>query len=176
MTIAINSVNDSTDVTTLTGQRGRLAGEKEAKICRMYGCSLSDEETLFETSNVKFFEGPPQRDGLTQGQLGVNIDLFRQIKDHYNKAKENIACRVLADICQDIQDNGYIGRMDDSAERLNSTNNTIQRWRSRFADNGLLKRHNLNGRYSVDPKVAIRVGSDGELVKPVTEKKAVFKF
>lgn len=106
----------------------------------------------------------------------MNIDLFRQIKDHYNKAKENIACRVLADICQDIQDNGYIGRMDDSAERLDSTNNTVQRWRSRFADNGLLKRHNLNGRFSVDPKVAIRVGSDGELVKPTAEKKAVFKF
>lgn len=176
MTITSISAKDSTVVTRLDGQKGRHIGEKGAGTCDIHRCTVLDEETLFETSDVVFFDGPPERDDLKPGQLGVNLDLFRQIKLHYNKAKENIACRVLADICQDIQDNGYIGRMDDSAERLSTTINTVQRWRSRFADNGLLKRHNLNGRYSVDPKVAIRIGEDSNAIKPPTEKKAVFKF
>lgn len=142
----------------------------------MHRCTVSDEEALFETKDVTFFDGPPQIDELAPSQLGVNIDLFRQVRDHYKKAKENIACRVLADICQDIQDSGYIGRMDDSATRLSTTTVTIQRWRSRFADAGLLKRQNRNGLYSVDPKVAIRLNDQGEMIKPTNERKAVFKF
>lgn len=176
MTITINSVNESTGVTTLDGQKGRHIGEKGVEICWMHGCALSEEKTLFDANNVKYFEGPPQKDELAPDQLGVNIDLFRQVKEHYNKAKENIACRVLADICQDIQDSGFIGRMDDSAERLSTTTVTIQRWRSRFADAGLLKRQNRNGLYSVDPKVAIRLNAQGDMIKPANERKAVFKF
>jgi len=137
---------------------------------------LIEEKTLFTASAVKFFEGPPDVEALQPSELGVNIDLFRQVKVHYNKAKENIACRVLADICQDIQDSGYLGRMDDSAERLSSTVVTVQRWRSRFADTGLLKRQNRNGLYSVDPKVAVRMDAEGAVIKPTTEKKAIFKF
>ena len=83
---------------------------------------------------------------------------------------------MLADICQDIQDSGYLGRMDDSAERLSTTVVTVQRWRSRFADTGLLKRQNRNGLYSVDPKVAIRMDADGNVIKPTSDKKAIFKF
>ena len=176
MTKTFNSVNDSTDVTTLDGQKGRHTGETGVGTCQMHGCTVSDEETLFEAKNVKFFEGPPQSKDLTPDHLGVNIDLFRQVKEHYNKAKENIACRVLADICQDIQETGFIGRMDDSAERLSTTTVTIQRWRSRFADAGLLKRQNRNGLYSVDPKVAIRLDAKGDIIKPANERKAVFKF
>lgn len=137
---------------------------------------MVEEKSLFDATSVKLFEGPPEADALQPGELGVNIDLFRQVKAHYNKAKENIACRVLADICQDIQDRGYLGRMDDSAARLSSTVVTVQRWRSRFADNGLLKRQNRNGLYSVDPKVAVRMDVKGAIIKPATEKKAVFKF
>ena len=88
---------------------------------------LTEEKELFGTTPVTFFEGPPDATALKPGDLGVNIDLFRQVKTHYNKAKENIACRVLADICQDIQDSGYLGRMDDSAERLSTTVVTVQR-------------------------------------------------
>jgi hypothetical protein len=137
---------------------------------------LIEEKALFTVSTVKFFDGPPETEALQPGDLGVNIDLFRQVKVHYNKAKENIACRVLADICQDIQDSGYLGRMDDSAERLSTTVVTVQRWRSRFADTGLLKRQNRNGLYSVDPKVAVRIDAEGAIIKPTTEKKAIFKF
>lgn len=137
---------------------------------------MVEEEALFDAPCVRFFEGPPEADSLKPGELGVNIDLFRQVKVHYNKAKENIACRVLADICQDIQDSGYLGRMDDSATRLSSTVVTVQRWRSRFADTGLLKRQNRNGLYSVDPKVAIRMDAEGAIIKPATERKAVFRF
>lgn len=137
---------------------------------------MVEEKSLFATTSVQFFEGPPESEALKPGELGVNIDLFRQVKAHYNKAKENIACRVLADICQDIQASGYLGRMDDSAERLSSTIVTVQRWRSRFADNGLLKRQNRNGLYSVDPKVAVRMDAEGMIIKPTSEKKAVFKF
>ena len=135
-----------------------------------------DEDTLFDTNLVTFFEGPPQADELKPGQLGVNIDIFRQVRNHYRKTKENLACRVLADACQDIQDNGYIGRIDDSAERLSASFSAVQRWRGRFADNGLLKRHNWNGRLSVDPKVAILIGEDGKPVKPMNEKKGIFTF
>ena len=135
-----------------------------------------EEKTLFETSSVKFFEGPPIVEDLEAGELGVNIDLFRQIRDHYRKAKENIPCRVLADICQDIQPNGYIGRVDDSATRLSTALTTVQRWRSRFAENGLLRRHNWNGRFSVDPKVAILIDKDGKMVKPPKQGKGVFTF
>ena len=137
---------------------------------------LTEEKALFGATPVTFFEGPPDVAGLKPGDLGVNIDLFRQVKIHYNKAKENIACRVLADICQDIRDSGYLGRMDDSAARLSTTVVTVQRWRSRFADTGLLKRQNRNGLYSVDPKVAIRMGADGAAIKPTSDKKAIFKF
>ena len=137
---------------------------------------LTEEKALFSATPVTFFEGPPDATALKPGDLGVNIDLFRQVKTHYNKAKENIACRVLADICQDIQDSGYLGRMDDSAERLSTSVVTVQRWRSRFADTGLLKRQNRNGLYSVDPKVAIRVDADGAAIKPTSDKKAIFKF
>ncbi len=137
---------------------------------------LTDEKTLFGATPVTFFEGPPDAEALEPGELGVNIDLFRQVKSHYTKAKENIACRVLADICQDIRDSGYLGRMDDSAARLSTTVVTVQRWRSRFADNGLLKRENRNGLYSVDPKVAIRKDADGVVIKPKSEKKAIFRF
>ena len=140
------------------------------------GRLVIEEKALFGASPVTFFEGPPDATVLKPGNLGVNIDLFRQVKSHYNKAKENIACRVLADICQDIQDSGYLGRMDDSAARLSTTVVTVQRWRSRFADNGLLKRQNRNGLYSVDPKVALRMDADGAIVKPTSEKKAIFKF
>lgn len=144
--------------------------------CGIDECILTDEKTLFDARPVTFFEGPPDADALGPGELGVNIDLFRQVKSHYNKAKENIACRVLADICQDIQDSGYLGRMDDSAARLSSTVVTVQRWRSRFADNGLLMRENRNGLYSVDPKVAIRKDAEGVVIKPTSAKKAIFKF
>jgi hypothetical protein len=137
---------------------------------------LTEKKALFGATPVTFFEGPPDATALKPGDLGVNIDLFRQVKTHYNKAKENIACRVLADICQDIRDSGYLGRMDDSAERLSTTVVTVQRWRSRFADTGLLKRQNRNGLYSVDPKVAIRMDADGNVIKPTSDKKAIFKF
>jgi len=137
---------------------------------------LTEEKALFGATPVTFFEGPPDATALKPGDLGVNIDLFRQVKSHYNKAKENIACRVLADICQDIQESGYLGRMDDSAERLSTTVVTVQRWRSRFADTGLLKRQNRNGLYSVDPKVAIRINEDSDVIKPTSDKKAIFKF
>ena len=137
---------------------------------------LTEEKALFGATPVKFFEGPPDAAALRPGDLGVNIDLFRQVKTHYNKAKENIACRVLADICLDIQDSGYLGRMDDSAARLSTTVVTVQRWRSRFADTGLLKRQNRNGLYSVDLKVAIRINEDGAAIKPTSDKKAIFKF
>jgi hypothetical protein len=137
---------------------------------------LTEEKALFGTNPVTFFQGPPDATALKPGDLGVNLDLFRQVKVHYNKAKENIACRVLADICQDIRESGYLGRMDDSAERLSTTVVTVQRWRSRFADTGLLKRQNRNGLYSVDPKVAIRINEDGTAIKPTSDKKAIFKF
>jgi len=137
---------------------------------------LTEEKALFGATPVAFFEGPPDATALKPGDLGVNLDLFRQVKTHYNKAKENIACRVLADICQDIRESGYLGRMDDSAERLSTTVVTVQRWRSRFADTGLLKRQNRNGLYSVDPKVAIRINEDGDVIKPTSDKKAIFKF
>lgn len=147
-----------------------------AKPCGIDGCLVIEEKELFGTNPVTFFQGPPDATALKPGDLGVNIDLFRQVKVHYNKAKENIACRVLADICQDIQDSGYLGRMDDSAARLSTTVVTVQRWRSRFADTGLLKRQNRNGLYSVDPKVAIRMNSEGAAIKPTSDKKAIFKF
>ena len=137
---------------------------------------MSDAKDLFDANNVKFFDGAPQREALEPGELGVNIDLFRQIRDHYHKAKENIACRVLADICQDIKDNGYIGRADDCVERLSTAPSTVQRWRHRFVENGFLIRHNLNGRFSVDPKVAMRIDKDGKVIKPTSESKANFRF
>ncbi len=136
---------------------------------------MVDQEALFEATNVTFFDGPPHAEELVAGQLGVNIDVFRQIKDHYRKAKGNIPCRILADICQDIQKSGYIGRLDDSAERLETTRNTVQRWRTRFADNGLLQRHNNNGRYSVDPRVGILMDKDGKVVRPSSDGQ-LFKF
>lgn len=137
---------------------------------------MSNAEQLFDGEHVRFFDGPPKKDELKPGELGVNTDLFRQVKDYYYKSKENIACRVLADICQDISDHGYIGRMDDSAERLGAAPSTIQRWRIRFVDNGFLKRHTVNGRYSVDPGVAIRKSADGKVIKPTPENKANFRF
>ncbi|MFP7675727.1 hypothetical protein ACG74X_20540 [Marivita sp. S0852] len=137
---------------------------------------MLDHETLFDAHHVRFFEGAPQRDDLKPGELGVNIDLFRQVKDHYKKSRENLPCRVLADICMDIQDDGYIGRQDDSAERIGTHWTTVQRWRSRFAAAGFLHRHNLNGRFSVDTNVAMRLDSDGKVIKPTGSKPHKFKF
>jgi hypothetical protein len=137
---------------------------------------LVDEETLFDVEHVTFFEGPPEPDTLKPGGLGVNLDLFRQVKAHYKKSKENIACRVLADICSDIRDDGYIGRQDESADRIGTHWSTVQRWRIRFMEHGFLKRHNLKGQYSVDPKVAIRLDEDGKVIEPVAPEKHRFRF
>ena len=71
--------------------------------CGIDGCLVIEEKELFGATPVTFFQGPPDATALKPGDLGVNIDLFRQVKVHYNKAKENIACRVLADICLDIR-------------------------------------------------------------------------
>jgi len=134
-----------------------------------------DPKEHFDTAFVAFFEGPPIEAKIKPGQLGVNIDLFRQVKTHYRKAKENIACRLLADICLDIQGSGYLGRLDDSALRVGTTVVTAQRWRARFAENQLLIPHNKNGLYSVDPKVAIRKDTVGNVIAP-SENKTVFTF
>ena len=135
-----------------------------------------DPKDLFDSTYVKFFEGPPKAAELEPGELGINVDLFRQVKAHYRKARENSACRVLADICQDIRESGYIGTLEDSALRVGTSWTTVQRWRSRFYDTGLLKQHNRNGLYSVDPKVAIKLGEDGKVLKPNPKNSGVFTF
>lgn len=135
-----------------------------------------DPRELFDTAYVKFFEGPPQASDLNAGELGVNIDLFRQVKTHYRKARENSACRVLADICQNIQGSGYLGTLEESALRVGTSSITIQRWRSRFFETGLLKQHNRNGLYSVDPKVAILKAPNGKVIKPNPKDTGIFTF
>lgn len=155
------------------GALGKYGGQRNAEC---YRCVLSDLKDLFDGDHVKFFDGPPESSKLKAGELGVNLDLFRQVKEFYFKAKLNIPCRVLADICQDIQDHGYIGRMDDSAERLDTAPSTVHRWRTRFVESGILKRYNQNGRYSVDSGVAIRKSRDGKVIKPTAEAKANFRF
>lgn len=130
----------------------------------------------FDAAYVTFFEGPPVPKNVKAGELGVNIDLFRQVKTHYRRSRENIVTRVLADICQDIQASGYLGGLEDSALRVGTTTVTIQRWRARFADSKLLIRHNRNGLYSVDPKVAIKKDSDGEVIEPSSRNNNIFSF
>lgn len=134
-----------------------------------------DPKDHFDEAFVTFFEGPPVPDEIDAGQLGVNLDIFRQVKTHYRKAKENIACRLLADVCLDIQGSGFIGRLDDCALRVGTTIVTAQRWRARFAETKLLVPHNNNGLYSVDPKVAIRKDADGKIISPSADK-SVFTF
>ncbi|GFE67033.1 hypothetical protein [Litoreibacter roseus] len=135
-----------------------------------------DPKELFDTAYVKFFDEAPKAAALKAGELGVNIDIFRQVKVHYRKAKENSAARVLADICQDIQIDGYIGGLEDSALRVGMSYVTVQRWRSRFYENGLLDLHNRNGLYSVNPKMAILKGADGKVIKPRSSQSGVFTF
>ncbi|MBO6727818.1 MAG: hypothetical protein JJ911_19325 [Rhizobiaceae bacterium] len=161
-------------------KRGRRFGdtgeENGAGRCDIYGCDLVEVEALFEGQDVTLFDGPPQRDELGPGDIGVNIDLFRQVRDHYKKVQLDMACRVLADICTDIQDDGYIGRQDDSATRVGTHVTTVQRWRSRFAEAGFLHRHNYNGRFSVDTNVAMRLDADGKVIKPTGAKPPKFRF
>jgi hypothetical protein len=133
-----------------------------------------DDKTLFDGTATTFFVGAPNPKELGPDDLGVNIDVFRQVKDHYRKTQNNLACRVLADICMDIQDNGYIGRVESSADRLETANTSVQRWRKRFAETGLLLRHNWNGRMSVNPKVAIRMDVTGKQIKPPKDERGVF--
>lgn len=135
-----------------------------------------DPKELFDTAYVKFFDEAPKPSKIKPGELGVNIDIFRQVKVHYRKAKENSAARVLADVCQDIQIDGYIGGLEDSALRVGMSYVTVQRWRSRFYENGLLDLHNRNGLYSVNPKMAILKGPDGTVIKPRPSKSGVFTF
>lgn len=140
----------------------------------VYGRMILDDETLFAGTSATFFEGPPDPRELGPNVLGVNIDIFRQIKDHYRKTQNNLACRTLADICMDIQDNGYIGRVEASADRLEAAKTSVQRWRKRFGDTGLLLRQNWNGRMSVNPKVAIRMDGSGKQIKPPKDERGVF--
>lgn len=137
---------------------------------------MFDVKTLFNSDVVTFFEGVPDKDVLEPGGVGVNAKLFPQIKLYYKKAKQNMACRVLADICMDIQDDGYIGRQEDSAIRVGTHWTTINRWRARFANDELLKRHNLNGLFSVDAKVAIRLGVDSKIIKPIPFRRHRFRY
>lgn len=135
-----------------------------------------DPTDLFDDVNVKFFDGIPDPNHLDAEQLGINADLFRQVKTHYRKAKENSACRVLADICMDIQGSGYIGTLEDSAIRVGTSWATVQRWRARFVEAGLIKQHSRNKLYSVDPKVAIKTGKNGKVLKPSTNDAKIFTF
>jgi hypothetical protein len=135
-----------------------------------------DPKELFDDVHVKFFDGPPDPEQIEPDQLGVNIDLFRQVKTHYRKAKENSACRILADICMDIHRDGYIGTLEESAMRVGTSWATVQRWRARFVEAGLIKQHSRNKLYSVDPKVAIRTSADGKILKPNTKSAGVFTF
>lgn len=135
-----------------------------------------DPKEHFDETYITFFEGVPEAKKVKPGELGVNIDLFRQVKIHYRKSRENVACRVLADLCQDIQGSGYVGGLEDSALRVGTTIVTVQRWRARFAEGKLLVPHNRNGLYSVDPKVAIKKDSKGNIIKPKARNNDVFTF
>lgn len=137
--------------------------------------TLYDPKEHFDAAFVAFFEGPPVAIKVKPGQLGVNLDIFRQVKTHYRKSKENIACRVLADLCNDIQGSGYIGRLDNSALRIGTSKQTALRWRQRFAETGLLIPSGKYGEYSVDPKVAIRKDEKGNILEPGDDT-SVFTF
>lgn len=135
-----------------------------------------DPKEHFDATYVTFFDGPPKAGEIKANGLGVNIDLFRQVKIHYRKSRENVACRVLADLCQDIQGSGYVGGLEDSALRVGTTVVTVQRWRARFAEGTLLVPHNRNGLYSVALKVAIKKDGKGNIIKPNARNTDVFTF
>ena len=70
-----------------------------------------------------------------------------------------------------------IGPIDESAQRVSISPSAIQRWRSRFAETGLLKRHGWKGHMSVDPKIAVRMDKDGRPIKAAKKKREdVFAF
>lgn len=129
-----------------------------------------EEAAVFDTSYVIFFERVPDSTVLKPNQIGVNRAVFDQLKTVYKKAKHNSAYRILADICQDIGDDGLVGSIESSAQRLSIHGSTINRWRHRFADQQILIRHKKVGAYSVSPKVAIRLDEHGKVVKAKHEK------
>lgn len=135
-----------------------------------------DPKSLFDEDFTIFFDGPPDVDKLEPGQLGVNIDLFNQVRSHYRRSQNNMSLRILADICQDIKTDGFIGLMEDSALRLSAAGTTVQRWRNRFQETGLLIQEGKYNRYAVDPKVAVRMDDKGNPVLPDPNKSDVFTF